>query len=98
MENENYELEALNTDVDLDEITSESSDNSLLVGGIGLALGIAGTLFVEKGFKKFKAWRSKKKTEETDVIDADDVDEENTIDVESEDVDEENNKKSNKKK
>ena len=69
MENENYELEVLNDNVDLDDITSESSSSGLLTGSVGLLLGIAGTLMFQKGARKIKEMRTARKTEE--VVDKD---------------------------
>lgn len=93
MENENYELEVLNDDTNLDDDSSESS-NGLLVGGVGFLLGIAGTLAFKKGVSKIKAMRAAKKAEK--IVDDDEFDDE-IIDVEEvKNVDEEDSKKSNK--
>ena len=75
-ENNIYEIEELENNVE----EYEESGNGGLGILIGTGIGVVGTLLVQKGIDKFKAWRKRKK-EEPEVVDASEADD--AVEVES---------------
>ena len=69
---ENNELMTIEENNELEEYEESSCNSGLLNLAIGIGIGAVGTLLAKKGVSKFKSWRKRKK-EEIEKCDEDDV-------------------------
>lgn len=69
---ENNELMTIEENNELEEYEESSCNSGLLNLAIGIGIGAVGTLLAKKGVSKFKSWRKRKK-EEIEKCDEDDI-------------------------
>ena len=69
---ENNELMTIEENNELEEYEESSCNGGLINLAIGIGIGAVGTLLAKKGVSKFKSWRKRKK-EEIEKCDEDDI-------------------------